>query len=423
MSTKISMKDLEPELQESIQASGEGTVTQINQKKPDADGIVTITPKDIEAVSEYGGKLGGDYFFEGDQERVLGFKGDDGMLHGFFFKPAGMGIYDWVNGRNVFNYDGEENVINITTGSLDINGVPTSVEGHTHAISDVSDLQTALNNAYNMAKEFGIGGTVKKLPVGYDIQTLNTTGLFGGSELLNTPDNTFYYIFNLVYDDQFSKQFVYGINNTNKGKTLEKNKYAGVWETQWTDKSGGGSSGAVDGYVHVGDFTVGGPNYGYSRFNVADYKQVRFFIDGIQKNTYAADTATYNLELELWNPFGTTNTHAQRNIVGTVSGATADRLRLLNVPADSTNYLPAKIYGEVEINLEDPIMYTKSRMYYLNTSITTGVSDDTSGRAPMAYATIEGNRTFHRSSIPQWVTFRYNHSVGMGRIRMYGIPR
>lgn len=205
------------------------------------------------------------------------------------------------------------------------------------------------------------------------------------------------------------------------GKQYKAWTTGGTW-SEWVEV-GSGEGSTLEGWVHVGDFKVGAPNYGYSRFTVSDYKQVRFFIDGIQKTTYAADKLAYTIALDLWNPFGTTNTHVQRSIIGSVSGATADRLTLLNIPAASDNNLPAKVYGEVEINLEDPIMYTKSRLYYLSTAYTSGVSDDTSGRAPMAYTTVEGNRTFHRSTIPQWVTFRYSEAVSVGRIRMYGIPR
>lgn len=189
-------------------------------------------------------------------------------------------------------------------------------------------------------------------------------------------------------------------------------------------QGGSGGSGGSESYVHVIDVTPGNPNYGYDRFNVSNYKKVKFVIDGIQKGVYSADVTAYAVELELWTPFGTTNTHTQRVTHGTgPSGASGDRLRLLNVPADSNNNLPYKVYGEVEIDLEDPIMYTKSRMYYLHNSMVTGVSDDTSGRAPQGITAIEGNRTYHRRSTPQHVTFRHHSSVNMGRIRMYGIPR
>lgn len=126
-------------------ASLVGVVKSINSKVPNASGAVALAPADVEAVSIYGGRLGGDYFFDGTTERVFGFKGTTGMNHGFFFNPTRIGIYDWVNSRNVFNYDSVLNEIQITTGALKINGKNTSVEGHKHAIADITGLQAALD--------------------------------------------------------------------------------------------------------------------------------------------------------------------------------------------------------------------------------------------------------------------------------------
>lgn len=122
---------------------GTGSVSTVNNKQS-VNGNVSLSPADVEAVSIYGGKLGGDYYFEGTIERVIGFKGATSMNHGFFFNPTAMGIYDWVNARNVLNYSSTENVINITVGSLKINGKETSVAGHTHTTAQVTGLDTAL---------------------------------------------------------------------------------------------------------------------------------------------------------------------------------------------------------------------------------------------------------------------------------------
>lgn len=421
MSEKISIKELDESLQQQISAGGSGTVKSINSEIPDAEGNVALGPADVEAVSIYGGKLGGDYFFEGTTERVLGYKGPSEMKHGFFFNANGIGIYDWANGRNVFNYNSVEDEINITTNIVRINGVPTSLEGHKHDATDITNINKAITDMMN---EYGIGGPAKQLPAGYDLNNIRATGVYMGTGLLNAniaADQWAFYI-HLEHNERYALQIELPLANADlKDKIAKRHLFATEWQP-WAPF--GGAAGGSE-YVHVGDFKPGNTTWGVSRFHVDAYKKVKFVFKNVSKTVYAADKAGYTLELELYSPLATTNTHFQRILYygGTNLNNTGNKLQLVAVPATSDNNLPFAIHGEVEIDLLDPFLFTKSRMYLMSNTYTSGSTHEVSGRQLVNEIITEGRRTFNRTEIPVHVTFTFNSSVDTGTISMYGIPR
>lgn len=93
---------------------------------------------------------------------------------------------------------------------------PAGAPGAT-TIAGITGLQTALDNAYNMAKEYGIGGPAKQLTPGYDLNTLEESGLYMVMEPLNYPPGAgtghWTFILNIVHNAQYKKQLSFPFSN------------------------------------------------------------------------------------------------------------------------------------------------------------------------------------------------------------------
>lgn len=321
-----------------------------------------------------------------------------------------------VGGKIIETTEGSQAKVNAVKTELETSINQKAPLNHGHTVAKIVGLQEALDSKFNVDNA---------RTDAMDLNNYWTEGKYAvGTGYLNGPVNE--NLGNIIV--YISGEIVTQVGYTTDGKTFVRTGIlllAGLEITGvgWNDWVGASSSGGGSEYIHVGDFrTLEGNSWGLCRLNIENYKKVKIIIRGMAKTVYEGDKAAYNLTLELYNPFGTVDTHMQRNVVQNTQ-STRPYLELMSVSSTYDNNLPYQINGEIEIDFTDPGWFTKSRMFLLNNQHTSGASDDQSGRQIITHTNVEGWRTFARTKIPLYVTLRYSSAVTQGTISLYGIPR
>ena len=139
-------------------------------------------------------------------------------------------------------------------GENGADGLPgaTTIEG-------ITGLQTQLDRAYNMAKEFGIGSAALQLPEGYDLNDLDATGFYMGIGLINAsiPADQWAFYIHIKHAEGYKVQIEIPFSHIQSLYTENRrHKHADEWlEWRPTGSSGGGEIWELISTVDVRNFT------------------------------------------------------------------------------------------------------------------------------------------------------------------------
>ncbi|MEH7081035.1 hypothetical protein V7101_20935, partial [Bacillus velezensis] len=178
---------------------------QVKANEAEANANQYTDSKVDERVSKSGDTMTGHLQFDTSQseKRIRTMKtGLDGYEHGISLNSNGFNLYDWRNARNVLGYSIAGNLLNITSGNVNLSGniQVNGVEVETVTGAKVK-ADTAEQNAINFAQSFGLGtnivaGSETNLDYATNGGLLSTTATadhqpenFGPGRLIVIPGN------------------------------------------------------------------------------------------------------------------------------------------------------------------------------------------------------------------------------------------
>lgn len=137
--------------------------------------------------------------------------------------------------------------------------------------AELNRMETAYDEALIWAKSFGLGAEAKDLAANTDLNTLDATGFYRGSTLLNSPTgladtSNFFFIINIKHSTTTKIQLAFrGFRGTNEVYTRQNNN--GTW-TSWQQLAFKNESVQKSGDTMTGSLEVFSGGTAYTDFRV-----------------------------------------------------------------------------------------------------------------------------------------------------------
>lgn len=112
--------------------------------------------------------------------------------------------------------------------------------------ANLNKLETQYDKAVTWAKSFGLGDVALSIS-NTDVNLLDLTGFYRGSNLINAPNTGWFFIINIKHDSNFRTQLLFGYSNggTAMYKRIQNDGIWGSWVTMETDAGAQAKADAV----------------------------------------------------------------------------------------------------------------------------------------------------------------------------------